>query len=113
MNCTVRQAGNVAIIDWNGRIMGPAGSGAVRDAIRSELQQGHKNILLNLNAVDYIDSSGLGAMAESYITVAKLGGSLKLLNTQSRVSSMLQVTSLYTVLVTFSEESKALASFVP
>lgn len=113
MNCTaaVRYSGNVAIIDLSGRIMRAAGSSVVSDAIKSELQQGHKNILLNLNGIDYIDSSGIGAMASAFITVSKLGGNMKLLTTQPRVNSLLQVTRLYTVFVTFSEENEALASF--
>ena len=65
MNCTatVRRSGGVSIIDLAGRITHSAGTGAIRDAIKAELEHDRKNILLNLNAVDYIDSSGLGEMA--------------------------------------------------
>lgn len=113
MTCTAstRHTDTVAIIDFAGRIMHTAGAEAVRGAIKGELADGRKNILLNLSGVDFIDSSGLGALAESYITVGKLGGAVKLLNPQSRISSMLQVTNLYSVFVTFSDESEALASF--
>jgi len=98
MNCTVsvRHSGGVAIIDLAGRVMQAAGADAVRDAIEAELDDGYKNIVLNLDGVDFIDSSGLGALASSFITVAKLGGRMKLLNTQSRVNSMLQVTRFCT-----------------
>ncbi len=114
MNCTatVRRSGAVSIIDLAGRITHAAGSGAIREAIKTELQDDRKNILLNLNAVDFIDSSGLGEMASAFITVARLGGSMKLLNTRPRANSLLQVTGLYNVFVTFSEEHAALASFV-
>jgi anti-anti-sigma regulatory factor len=36
---------------------------------------GNRHILLNLQGVSYVDSSGLGEMAGSYVTVAKLGDS--------------------------------------
>ena len=113
MRCTatVRHTGNVAIIDFVGRIMQPDGPEAVRGAIKAEVAQGRKNLLLNLSEVDFIDSSGLGAMAESYITIGKLGGVLKLLKPQSRVASMLEVANLYSCFVTFNNESEALASF--
>ena len=52
-------------------------------------------------------------MAECYITLGRLGGTLKLLKPQSRISSMLQVANLYSVFVTFTDESEALASFTP
>jgi anti-anti-sigma factor len=107
----VRQAGDVSIIDLSGRVTGAEGADHIREAIKAEVDLGHKNILLNLDGVDYIDSWGLGAMASTFITVVRLGGKMKLLNTQPRVTSMLQVTRLYTVLVTFTNESEALASF--
>jgi anti-sigma B factor antagonist len=110
-SATVRHSGNVAIIDLAGRITIHDGAGAIRDAVKSALDEGYKSILLNLGAVDYIDSSGLGEMSSAYITVSRLGGRLKLLNPQSKVHGMLEVTRLYSLFVTFAEESAALASF--
>ncbi len=110
-SATVRHSGNVAIIDLAGRITIHDGAGAIRDAVKSALADGYKSILLNLGAVDYIDSSGLGEMSSAYITVSRLGGRLKLLNPQSKVHGMLEVTRLYTLFVTFAEEGAALASF--
>jgi anti-anti-sigma factor len=61
--------------------------------------------------VSYVDSSGLGEMAAAYVTVARLGGHLKLVHTQDRVGTMLQVTKLYALLVAFGDEAEALRSF--
>ena len=110
-SATVRHSGNVAIIDLAGRITIHDGAGAIRDAVKSTLADGYTSILLNLGAVEYIDSSGLGEMSSAYITVSRLGGRLKLLNPQSKVHGMLEVTRLYTLFVTFAEEGAALASF--
>ena len=65
----------------------------------------------NLEGVDFIDSAGLGEMASAYITITNMGGKMKLLHTQDRVNSMLHVTKLYTLLVTYMDETEALASF--
>ena len=110
-SATVRHSGKVAIIDLAGRITIHDGAGAIRDAVKSAVDDGYNSILLNLGAVDYIDSSGLGEMSSAYITVSRLGGRLKLLNPQSKVHGMLEVTRLYSLFVTFAEESTALASF--
>jgi anti-sigma B factor antagonist len=107
----VRHAGHVAIVDLEGRITLGEGCGVVRNAIRDLVNAGSKNILLNLQAVTYVDSAGLGEMAGSYVTVAKLGGQLKLVNSQSRIDNLLQVTKLYALLVAFSDEAEALRSF--
>src|ERR1700736_3003726 len=88
----VRETGNVVILDLNGRITLGEASALLRDKIREMLDSGHKNILLNLAEVSYIDSSGLGQMVGSYATVAHRGGQLKLLNLGKKVQELMQVT---------------------
>ena len=87
------------------------GCGLVRSTIKDLVSAGHKNILVNLQNVGYIDSAGLGELVGSYATVSNLGGQIKLLNVAGRVNDLLQVTKLYTVFVTFSDESEAIRSF--
>ena len=62
---TVRHSGSVAIIDLAGRITLHDGAGAIRDAVNGVLAGTHRNILLNLAGVEYIDSSGLGEMSSA------------------------------------------------
>jgi anti-anti-sigma regulatory factor len=50
-------------------------------------------------------------MAGTYITVANMGGRMKLVNAHDRVDSLLHITKLYSVMVSFSDEGSALASF--
>jgi len=107
----VRHSGNVAIIDLAGRITLNDGAGSIRTAVQGVLADGHKSILLNLGGVEYLDSAGLGEMSSAYITVARQGGKLKLLSPQPKVHNLLQVTRMYTLFVSFADESVALASF--
>jgi anti-sigma B factor antagonist len=107
----VRRAGPVAIVDLEGRITLGESCGVVRNVVRDLVKTGNHKILLNLERVSYVDSSGLGEMAGLYVTVAKLGGQLKLLHAQPRIDTMLQVTKLYALLVAFGDESEALRSF--
>jgi anti-sigma B factor antagonist len=113
MSCTaaVRHAGNVAIVDLAGRITLGEGSGMVRTTLKDLVAAGTKNILLNLKEVSYIDSAGLGELVGGYATVSNQGGKVKLVNTQSKVDSLLQVTKLYTVFESYTDEPTALASF--
>jgi anti-sigma B factor antagonist len=107
----VRQSGNVTIIDLNGRITLGEGCGLVRSTIKEAIAAGHKNILINLKNVGYIDSAGLGELVGSYATITNLGGAIKLVHTEGKVKDLLQVTKLYTVFVSFSDENEALRSF--
>jgi anti-sigma B factor antagonist len=108
---TVRQSGNVTIIDLSGRITLGEGCGLLRSTVKDLVGAGHNKILLNLKEVSYIDSAGLGEMVGLYASVTNMGGEVKLLNVQSKVHDLLQITKLFTVFVTYTDESEALNSF--
>jgi len=111
LKAAVRRAGDVAIVDLAGRITLGDGSGLLRSTIKDLVNSGQKNILVNLKDVVYIDSAGLGELVGSYASVTNLGGNIKLLNPQTRIHDLLQVTKLYTVFITFDDEGEALRSF--
>ena len=109
----IRQVGDVAIVDVSGRITLGDGSGVVRETIKDILKEGQKNLLLNLGEVSYIDSSGLGELVGAYATGANQEAQIKLLNVQTSVHDLLQLTKLYTVFESFTSETDALRSFGP
>jgi anti-sigma B factor antagonist len=108
---TVRQAGDVTIVDLSGRITLGDGSGTVRDTVKRLIASGKKQVLLNLADASYIDSAGLGELVGTYATMTNQGGQIKLLNAQGKVRDVLQVTKLYTVFENFSDETAAVRSF--
>jgi anti-sigma B factor antagonist len=106
-----RQVGDVTVVDAAGRITLGEGASIFRDMIRDLAAKGNKKILINLNEVSYIDSSGIGEMVSSFTTVTNHGGQLKLLGLTKRVKDLLQITKLYTVFEVFDDESSAIRSF--
>ena len=109
---TVRQSGDVIIIDLGGRIVLNDGSAAMREAIAKQRGEGASKILLNLAGVSFMDSSGLGELASAYAGVNKAGGQLKLANLPPRIIDLLRITKLDSVLPAFPDEAAALLSFV-
>ncbi len=108
---TRRQIGDVAIVDFSGKITLGEGSAMLRKTIRDLTEAGDKKILLSLYDVDYIDSSGIGELVSAYTTVRNAGGELKLLHLTKRVHDILQITRLFTVFDVQTEESAAVRSF--
>ena len=106
-----RQAGDVTILDLEGKVTIGEGSVALRSAIRRLLGEGKTKILLNLGSVGYIDSSGIGELVSSFTAVNKEGGTLKLLNLTQKIQDLLAITKLLTVFDTFDDEATALSSF--
>jgi anti-sigma B factor antagonist len=108
-----RQIGGVTIVDVKGRIVLGEESASLRDLVCELLKAGNNQILLNLAAVDYIDSMGLGSLVSAFVTVRKQGGQLKLLNVDDKVADVMQITKLYTVFDILNDEAQAVASFGP
>lgn len=106
-----RQAGDVTILDMEGKVTIGEGSVALRTTIRRLLGEGKTKILLNLGGVGYIDSSGIGELVSSYTAVNKEDGTLKLLNLTQKIQDLLAITKLLTVFDVFENEGDALASF--
>ena len=111
LNIRERQAGDVTILDMDGKITIGEGSVALRTAIRKLLEEGKKKILLNLSGVGYVDSSGIGELVSSYTTINREGGQLKLLNLTQKMEDLLAITKLLTVFDTYEDEASALNSF--
>ena len=106
-----RQAGDVTILDLDGKVTIGEGSVALRTAIRRLLGEGKNKILLNLAGVGYIDSSGIGELVSSYTAINKEGGQLKLLNLTQKLQDLLTITKLLTVFDVYESEAEALNSF--
>ncbi len=108
-----RDREGIVILDLNGRITMGAEAGAMRDKVAAVTAAGSKYIILNLAQVDYIDSTGLGAMVVCATSVRKAGGTLKLLNLNRRNIELLVMTKLATVFDLFTDEQDAVNSFFP
>jgi anti-sigma B factor antagonist len=111
MEIEERIVNNVTILDLKGKLILGEGDEMLRDKVNSLVHQGHKNILLNLEAVPYIDSAGLGEVVRTYTTVSRQGGRLKLLHLTKRIQDLLSITKLLTVFETYDSEPEALKSF--
>ena len=111
MQINERSAGNVSVLALKGELKLGEGQALLKDKINSLLHQGLKNVLVDLGGVTYIDSSGIGELASAFTSMARAGGSIKLLNLTKRVKDLLIITKLLTVFDSFDSEPDALRSF--
>jgi len=111
LNIRERQAGDVTVLDLDGKITIGEGNVALRSAVRRLIEEGKKKILLNLGGVGYIDSSGIGELVSSYTTLNKEEGQLKLLHLTQKLQELLTITKLLTVFDAYDTEAEALSAF--
>ena len=106
-----RRERDVAVLDLKGRIRISGGTLALHRSIRCLVDEGKTKILLNLEGVTHIDSTGLGELISSYVTVSNKGGQIKLVHLTERLQDIMTITKLLTVFDVYDNEPDALASF--
>ena len=108
-----REREGVVILDLAGALTVGDAATALRTALSEIVSSGRNNVVLNLAAVDFIDSTGLGAMVVCFTSLRKSGGRLVLLNLNRRHLELLLLTKLSTVFEIFDDEQDAANSFFP
>jgi anti-sigma B factor antagonist len=111
INTSTRLIGDVVIIDTIGELRLGEGTNVLRQVVNGTVEQGYRNILLNLRDVRHIDSAGVGELMSCYTSVRNRGGQLKLMNLSKNVHNLLQITKLYTIFEVEDDEPTAVASF--
>jgi anti-sigma B factor antagonist len=111
MKTSVREVQGVAILDLKGKITIGAGDVQLRETVNSLAESGKKSILINMNDVTTIDSSGIGELVGCYTSLTNKGGKLKLLHLPPKINDVLTVTQLITVFDVYENEAEALASY--
>jgi anti-sigma B factor antagonist len=108
-----REKEGITILDFKGRIAAGPEATALREKVAEVTAAGKRNLVLNLAGVDYIDSTGLGALVVCVTGLRKIGGNMKLLNLNRRNIDLLVMTKLDTVFEVFTDEQDAVSSYYP
>jgi len=108
---TMREVAGISVVDLRGRIVLGEGTVMLRETIARLLATDRKKVLLNLEGVDFVDSSGIGELVRSHMVLRKEGGQLKLTNLSDTVAHLLHSTTLNKVFNIQRDEATAIQSF--
>lgn len=103
----------IDILELKGRLTAGPEAGALRKQVSALSAAGTRNLVLDMRGVDYIDSTGLGALVMCATSLRKNGGNVKLLDLNRRNIELLVMTKLETVFEIFTDEQDAVNSFFP
>ena len=106
-----KSSDGVCVLVPEGRIVIGSEVTTLREKIRDLLAAGHKDFLVNLANVTYMDSTGVGALVGSFVTIRNQGGQMKLSNLSQRTRDLLLVTKVQTVFDVFDNEADGIKSF--
>lgn len=107
---TTRVTGDITIVDLDGKLI--AGDAVVvYNAVQGLTSRGVSKILINMDGLDLMDSSGLGELTRAGRLATSKGATLKLTNPGREVRRTLELAGLLGQFETFDSEATAVASF--
>ena len=111
MKINERIVGALTILDLIGKLTIDDGAGLLKDKTESLAFQKRTHLIVNLAAVPYIDSGGLGQLVACYTTTKRAGGRLTLVNVNTKNYDLLSITKLVSVFETYDTEQEAVESY--
>ena len=110
MDITKRTRGDVVILDISGEI-DLYNAPEIKDIINGLIEEKKFNVIINLEKVPYIDSSGIGALIPSLSNLKKYQGGLKIINVFASVRKVFELTKLTSFFEIYDSEEVAIESF--
>jgi len=111
LEVSARESAGVHYLQVHGRLTIGEPSEHLNDFTNQLVQQGARKVVVNLNDIPQIDSSGISSLVKLSISLARQGGGLHLVCGPGRVRDALTVTRLVEAIPTFDNEAAASASF--
>jgi len=114
MQINLRNKGNVIILDIEGNLVGP-NTIALKNIIDDQIRESGGEpmfMILNMERVQIMDSSGLGVIVAAYASVRRNNGRVVLLNIGGNIRSLIIMAKLVTIFDRYDTEAEAIASFL-
>lgn len=108
-----REREGIILLDLKGRITAGDEAGAFRGAFEKLNNQSESRLILNMLGVEYVDSTGLGALVMCANSVRRAGGAVRLVHVNRRNIELLVMTKIDTIFEVFDDETEAVNSFFP
>ncbi len=104
---------HAVVLAVSGTIQGGPDADAFQSTMRELVLEGRRNVLLDMQGVNWINSTGLGILISGHTSLKRSGGTMKIVHLTERVESLFAVTKLNLVFEVFKDEIEALRSFRP
>jgi anti-sigma B factor antagonist len=111
MKTKVNERYEAVVIELKGNVMGGEDTKEFNDLLHKLIDEGKKNIVVDLSDVKFMNSSGLGMMIGGLTTMKKSGGNLKLARVTEKIESLLIITKLITIFEFYENVDDAIKSF--
>jgi anti-anti-sigma factor len=108
LKITNREVDGVSVLALDGRIVFGEETSAVRDQVKTLLAGGKKKLVINMEKVSFVDSTGLGMLVGVRQSAKTAGAQLRLSNVEARYSDLLKMTQLWPLFDVSGTEAEAI-----
>ena len=109
MNLNLEKINNYSVLTIQDERIDAHNSGELKEYLLQMIEGGEKQIIVQLEHVRFIDSSGLGALLSGNKHIVAKSGKLALANVQKQVLSMFELTRLNRVFDMYADLNEALS----
>ena len=102
---------NAVVLELKGNVMGGDDTKDFNELLHKYIDEGKKNLIVDLHDVKFMNSSGLGMLIGGLTTMKKAEGNLKLANVTDKIQSLLVITKLITIFEYYNSVDEAAKSF--
>jgi anti-sigma B factor antagonist len=103
--------GDVATLQLEGKFLGGAECTAIYTKVKDLVAQGVRKVVIDLDGVSLMNSTGLGALVGASISLRNAGGDVKLSRLKGRMKGLLLASSIISIFESFDSIEAAVASF--
>ena len=107
MEITMSEKNGVQIFKLRGKILGGPEAGAINDKIHESISRGQTKILIDMEELELMNSSGLGILIAAITTLKNNQGKMALMNVPERIAHLLKITKLTNVFKLFDSVEQA------
>jgi anti-sigma B factor antagonist len=107
----IRQSGTICCLKLKGPLKYGEGVKQLDEAVEGALSSGHIHLLLDLSAMPYIDSSGIGAIVDALRQARKVGGDVKLVNPSAFAAKTFKMVGILPLFKVYSSEAEAMQAY--
>ncbi len=107
MKIKVKEKYSAVVIELKGNVMGGPETQEFSELVHKLLDEGKKNIVVDLSGVKFMNSSGLGMLISGYTTIKNGNGKFAIAGATEKINSLLVVTKLITIFENFKTVNEA------
>jgi len=111
MDFSSTEKNGIVIIELKGAILGGPEATALNEYLHHLIDNGKKNVVVDVSNVDLMNSSGLGMLIGGYTTMTNAGGGLKLAAANEKIQNLITITKLHTIFLAYTTVDEAVASY--